>query len=109
MQRLPIEPISQASADQRSGRCGRIADGMRIRLYSSEDYESRPRFTEPEILRTSLGVGRAAHALGGRGEDGRRNITDFGFIDPPDIKAVSDGINELTELRAISRNAGVMQ
>ena len=56
VQRLPIEPISQASADQRSGRCGRIADGIAIRLYSREDYESRPRFTDPEILRTSLGA-----------------------------------------------------
>ena len=56
VQRLPIEPISQASADQRSGRCGRVADGIAIRLYSREDYETRPRFTEPEILRTSLGA-----------------------------------------------------
>ena len=56
VQRLPIEPISQASANQRSGRCGRIADGIAIRLYSREDFETRPEFTEPEILRTSLGA-----------------------------------------------------
>ena len=108
VQRLPIEPISQASADQRSGRCGRIADGIAIRLYSSEDYESRPRFTEPEILRTSLGA-VVLHMLSVGVARTAEDITDFGFIDPPDIKAVSDGINELTELRAISRKRGVMQ
>src|SRR5690606_33389122 len=54
VQRLPIEPISQASANQRAGRCGRVADGVAIRLYSEEDFEGRPEFTEPEILRTSL-------------------------------------------------------
>ncbi len=102
VQRLPIEPISQASADQRAGRCGRVADGIAIRLYAHDDYETRPRFTDPEILRTSLGavvlqmlaVGVASTA---------RDVTDFGFIDPPDMKAVSDGFNELTELGAISR------
>ncbi|MDD6461546.1 MAG: DUF3418 domain-containing protein [Bifidobacteriaceae bacterium] len=102
VQRLPIEPISQASADQRAGRCGRVADGIAIRLYAHDDYETRPRFTDPEILRTSLGavvlqmlaVGVASTA---------KDVTDFGFIDPPDMKAVSDGFNELTELGAISR------
>lgn len=102
VQRLPIEPISQASADQRAGRCGRVADGIAIRLYAHDDYETRPRFTDPEILRTSLGavvlqmlaVGVASTA---------QDVTDFGFIDPPDMKAVSDGFNELTELGAISR------
>lgn len=102
VQRLPIEPISQASADQRSGRCGRIADGIAIRLYSAEDYESRPRFTEPEILRTSLGA-VVLHMLSVGVAHTARDITDFGFIDPPDMKSVSDGINELTELQAISR------
>lgn len=102
VQRLPIEPISQASANQRSGRCGRVADGIAIRLYSSEDFASRPEFTDPEILRTSLGsvvlqmlsvgVAHTAH-----------DVTDFGFIDPPDMRAVSDGFNELLELRAIKR------
>ncbi|MDD6373758.1 MAG: ATP-dependent RNA helicase HrpA [Bifidobacteriaceae bacterium] len=103
VQRLPIEPISQASADQRAGRCGRVADGIAIRLYSNDDYEQRPRFTDPEILRTSLGsvilqmlsVGVARTA---------RDVTGFGFIDPPDMKAVSDGFNELTELGAIARS-----
>ncbi len=108
VQRLPLEPISQASADQRSGRCGRIADGIAIRLYSSEDYESRPRFTEPEILRTSLGA-VVLHMLSVGVAKTAEDITDFGFIDPPDIKAVSDGINELTELRAITRKHGSMQ
>ncbi len=105
VQRLPIEPISQASADQRSGRCGRIADGIAIRLYSAEDYESRPRFTEPEILRTSLGA-VVLHMLSVGVAHTAQDITDFGFIDPPDVKAVSDGINELTELQAISRTRG---
>ncbi|TCD53987.1 ATP-dependent RNA helicase HrpA [Alloscardovia theropitheci] len=102
VQRLPIEEISQASANQRSGRCGRIADGIAIRLYSSENFESRPQFTDPEILRTSLGsvvlqmlaVG-VAHTAS--------DVTNFGFIDPPDTRAVSDGFNELLELRAIKR------
>ncbi len=67
VQRLPIEPISQASANQRSGRCGRIADGIAIRLYSREDFETRPEFTEPEIATHVLGRGRPAHAVGGRG------------------------------------------
>ena len=105
VQRLPIEPISQASADQRAGRCGRIADGIAIRLYSAEDYESRPRFTEPEILRTSLGA-VVLHMLSVGVAKTAEDITDFGFIDPPDMKAVSDGFNELTELRAISRKRG---
>jgi HrpA-like RNA helicase len=70
VQRLPIEPISQASADQRSGRCGRIADGIAIRLYSSEDYESRPAFHRAGDSTHVARRGRAAHALGGRGEDG---------------------------------------
>lgn len=105
VQRLPIEPISQASADQRAGRCGRIADGLAIRLYSQEDYQNRPRFTDPEIQRTSLeavvlqmlsvGVARTA-----------QDITTFGFIDPPDTRSVTDGFNELTELGAIRRTKG---
>lgn len=105
VQRLPIEPISQASADQRSGRCGRIADGIAIRLYSSEDYETRPRFTEPEILRTSLGA-VVLHMLSVGVARTAEDVTNFGFIDPPDMKAVSDGFNELTELKAIGRKRG---
>ncbi|NEG70033.1 ATP-dependent RNA helicase HrpA [Bifidobacterium choloepi] len=107
VQRLPIEPISQASADQRAGRCGRVADGVCIRLYSREDYETRPRFTEPEILRTSLGA-VVLHMLSVGVARTVADVTDFGFIDPPDVKAVSDGVNELTELKAISRKRGEM-
>ena len=105
VQRLPIEPISQASADQRSGRCGRIADGIAIRLYSREDYETRPQFTEPEILRTSLGA-VVLHMLSVGVARTAEDVTNFGFIDPPDMKAVSDGFNELTELKAIGRKRG---
>ena len=105
VQRLPIEPISQASADQRSGRCGRIADGIAIRLYSREDYENRPRFTEPEILRTSLGA-VVLHMLSVGVARTAEDVTNFGFIDPPDMKAAADGFNELTELKAIGRKRG---
>lgn len=102
VQRLPIEPISQASANQRAGRCGRVADGITIRLYSRDDYESRPRFTEPEILRTSLGS-VVLHMLSVGVAHTAQDVIDFGFIDPPDVKAVADGFNELTELGAINR------
>ena len=105
VQRLPIEPISQASANQRSGRCGRIADGIAIRLYSREDFETRPEFTEPEILRTSLGA-VVLHMLSVGVARTAKDVTDFGFIDPPDMKAVSDGFNELTELKAVARKHG---
>lgn len=105
VQRLPIEPISQASANQRSGRCGRVADGIAIRLYSREDFETRPRFTEPEILRTSLGA-VVLHMLSVGVARTAEDVTGFGFIDPPDVKAVSDGFNELTELKAIARKSG---
>ena len=105
VQRLPIEPISQASADQRSGRCGRIAAGIAIRLSSREDYETRPRFPEPEILRTSLGA-VVLHMLSVGVARTAEDVTNFGFIDPPDMKAVSDGFNELTELKAIGRKRG---
>ncbi|MCI1210844.1 MAG: ATP-dependent RNA helicase HrpA [Bifidobacterium tibiigranuli] len=107
VQRLPIEPISQASADQRSGRCGRVADGIAIRLYDSDDYETRPRFTEPEILRTSLGA-VVLHMLSVGVAKNAHDVTHFGFIDPPDVKAVSDGFNELTELQAVARKHGEM-
>lgn len=105
VQRLPIEPISQASADQRAGRCGRVADGIAIRLYGREDYETRPRFTEPEILRTSLGA-VVLHMLSVGVARTAEDVTSFGFIDPPDMKAVSDGFNELVELKAIARKRG---
>ncbi|MCI1636145.1 ATP-dependent RNA helicase HrpA [Bifidobacterium sp.] len=105
VQRLPIEDISQASADQRAGRCGRLADGIAIRLYSKEDYDNRPRFTEPEILRTSLGA-VVLHMLSVGVAHNAQDVANFGFIDQPDMRAVADGFNELTELGAISRKRG---
>jgi ATP-dependent helicase HrpA len=96
VQRLPIEPISQASADQRKGRSGRTADGICIRLYDEEDFEARPRFTDPEILRTSLASVILQMAAAGLGE-----IEDFPFLDPPDRRQVRDGILLLEELGAL--------
>ena len=96
VQRLPIEAISQASANQRKGRCGRVADGICIRLYSEEDFESRPEFTDPEIQRTNLAsviLQMAAARLG----DVRR----FPFVDPPDPRAITDGVKLLEELNAV--------
>ena len=108
VQRLPIEPISQASADQRAGRCGRVADGIAIRLYAKDDYDTRPKFTDPEILRTSLGS-VILHMLSVGVAHTAEDVTDFGFIDPPDTRAVSDGLRELTELQAISRQQGLIR
>jgi ATP-dependent helicase HrpA len=104
VQRLPIEPISQASANQRSGRCGRVADGIAIRLYSEDDFASRPRFTEPEILRTSLAsVILQMVAVGvATGPD---DVASFPFVDPPDTRAVRDGVQLLTELGALETDA----
>ena len=96
VQRLPIEPISQASANQRSGRCGRVADGIAIRLYSEQDFESRPEFTDPEILRTNLAsviLQMVSLKLG--------DIEQFPFIQPPEHKAIRDGLNLLHELDAL--------
>jgi ATP-dependent helicase HrpA len=103
VQRLPIEPISQASANQRAGRTGRVADGICIRLYSKQDFLSRPKFTDPEILRTSLGA-VILHMLSVGVAHSAQDVTNFGFIDPPDMRAVSDGMTELTELGAIHRH-----
>ncbi|HEX8928052.1 MAG TPA: ATP-dependent RNA helicase HrpA, partial [Actinomycetota bacterium] len=100
VQRLPIEPISQASANQRKGRCGRTADGICIRLYSEEDFESRPEFTDPEILRTNLASVILQMATLGLGE-----IDTFPFIDPPDRRNVRDGIHLLEELGAFDPGA----
>ena len=97
VQRLPIEAISRASANQRAGRCGRTSDGICIRLYSEEDFDSRPEFTDPEILRTNLAsviLRMAALDLG--------VIADFPFVDPPDSRNVADGLRLLEELRAVS-------
>jgi ATP-dependent helicase HrpA len=96
VQRLPIEPISQASADQRKGRCGRVAEGICIRLYSEEDFDARPRYTDPEILRTSLAAVILQMASVGLGD-----IEEFPFLDPPDRRQIRDGLNLLTELAAI--------
>ncbi|MFC9549446.1 ATP-dependent RNA helicase HrpA [Rhodococcus sp. NPDC056960] len=100
VQRLPIEPISQASARQRSGRCGRVAEGICIRLYSEEDFEARPAFTEPEILRTNLASVILQMTALGLGD-----IAAFPFVQPPDPRAVRDGIGLLEELGAIERKA----
>ena len=103
VQRLPIEPISQASADQRKGRCGRTSDGVCIRLYSEQDFEARPRYTDPEILRTSLASVILQMAAAGLGE-----IEDFPFLDPPDRRQVRDGIRLLQELRALDEREQLM-
>ncbi|PIE48051.1 MAG: ATP-dependent RNA helicase HrpA [Gammaproteobacteria bacterium] len=99
VQRLPIEAISQAAANQRKGRCGRIAAGVCIRLYSEEDFASRAEFTEPEILRTNLAsvMLQMAHLRIG-------NVEDFDFIEPPDSRLVKDGAKLLEELGALSKN-----
>ena len=96
VQRLPIEEISQASADQRAGRCGRLGPGVCIRLYSEESYDARDEFTEPEIRRTNLAsviLQMAALRLG--------KIEAFPFVDPPDQRSIADGIDLLTELDAL--------
>jgi ATP-dependent helicase HrpA len=99
VQRLPIEPVSQASARQRSGRCGRLGPGIAIRLYTEEDFESRPEFTDPEILRTNLAsvlLQMAALDLG--------DVEDFPFVDPPDRRAIADGLALLEELHALDEH-----
>ena len=97
MQRLPIEPISQASANQRKGRCGRVEAGICIRLYSEEDFESRPEFTDPEILRTNLASVILQMTALGLGDVGR-----FPFVDPPDQRNVKAGVQLLEELGALA-------
>lgn len=101
VQRLPIERISQASANQRSGRCGRVSDGVAIRLYSEEDFNSRPEFTDPEILRTNLAaVILQMIAIGVVREPG--DISRFPFVQPPASRAINDGVNLLRELGALT-------
>ena len=101
VQRLPIEPISQASANQRAGRCGRLGPGICIRLYSEEDFAGRPEFTEPEILRTNL-----ASVILQMAEAGLGDITDFPFLEPPDSSQVRDGLRLLRELGALEAAGG---
>ncbi|MGW5102627.1 ATP-dependent RNA helicase HrpA [Streptomyces sp. NPDC004100] len=96
VQRLPIEAISQASANQRKGRCGRTSDGICIRLYSEDDFESRPEFTDAEILRTNLASVILQMTAAGLGE-----IEKFPFIDPPDHRNIRDGVQLLQELGAL--------
>ncbi|WP_210507031.1 ATP-dependent RNA helicase HrpA [Naasia sp. SYSU D00057] len=97
VQRLPIEPISQASANQRSGRAGRTSEGIAIRLYSEEDFEKRPEFTDPEILRTGLSAVILQMLDLDLGE-----IEDFPFLQPPDKRGVRDGFELLRELGALT-------
>ncbi|QBR73751.1 ATP-dependent RNA helicase HrpA [Microbacterium sediminis] len=101
VQRLPIEPISQASAQQRSGRAGRTSDGIAIRLYSEEDFEKRPEFTEPEILRTSLASVILQMLALGFGD-----ITEFPFLTPPDSRGVKAALDLLVELGAVRLGRG---
>ncbi|MGV4888527.1 ATP-dependent RNA helicase HrpA [Streptomyces viridosporus] len=96
VQRLPIEPISQASANQRKGRCGRTSDGICIRLYSEDDFLSRPEFTDAEILRTNLASVILQMTAAGLGD-----IEKFPFIDPPDHRNIRDGVQLLQELGAL--------
>jgi ATP-dependent helicase HrpA len=99
---LPVRPISQSSADQRQGRCGRVANGVCIRLYSEQDYENRPRYTAPEILRANLAeviLRMTALKLG--------NVEDFPFIDPPAPRSIQDGYQLLLELGAIESSTTV--
>ena len=97
VQRLPIEAVSRASADQRKGRCGRTSDGICIRLYDEENFESRPRFTEPEVQRTNLASVILQMTALGLGE-----VAAFPFIDPPDKRSIADGVALLHELAALS-------
>jgi len=104
VQRLPIERISQASANQRKGRSGRTSDGICIRLYSEDDFDSRPEFTDPEILRTNLAsVILQMASLGFAASD--QEILDFPFLTPPEARAVRDGRTMLTELGALTSDS----
>jgi ATP-dependent helicase HrpA len=101
VQRLPIEPVSRASADQRTGRCGRTSDGICIRLYSEADFAARPEFTDPEILRTNLAsviLQAAALDLG--------EVAGFPFVDPPESRNIADGVRLLEELGALTPGGG---
>jgi ATP-dependent helicase HrpA len=100
VQRLPIEPVSQASSNQRAGRCGRVAPGVCIRLYSETDFRSRPEFTEPEIVRTNLASVILQMAALGLGDVAR-----FPFVDAPDARSIKDGVALLEELGALDPNA----
>ena len=96
VQRLPIERISQASANQRAGRCGRLSDGICIRLYTVDDFDGRPEFTDPEILRTNLASVILQMTALGLGD-----VAAFGFLDPPDKRNIAAGVQLLEELGAL--------
>ncbi|UZG42926.1 ATP-dependent RNA helicase HrpA [Caldimonas thermodepolymerans] len=99
VEQLQVEPVSQAAANQRAGRCGRVANGICIRLYDEQDFASRPRFTDPEILRSSLaGVILRMKSLG------LGNVEDFPFIEPPPRRAIADGYQLLAELNAVDEH-----
>ena len=100
VQRLPIEAISQASANQRAGRCGRVSSGVCIRLYAEDDFLNRPEFTDPEILRTNLATVILQMLALDLGE-----ITDFPFVQAPDNRNINDGVKLLEELAAINANS----
>ncbi len=102
IQRLPIEAISQASANQRSGRSGRTSDGIAIRLYSEEDFARRPEFTEPEILRTNLAAVILQMISLGLGD-----IASFPFLQPPDSRGIKDGLDLLHELNAVTKDNAI--
>lgn len=106
VQRLPIERVSQASANQRSGRCGRVSDGICIRLYSEEDYNARSEFTDPEILRTNLAAVILQMTAMGVAK-GPKDVEKFPFVQPPDSRAITDGVTLLRELGALSPQGGI--
>ena len=99
MQRLPIEPVSQASCKQRAGRCGRVAPGVCFRLYSEEDFDDRPAFEAPEVLRTSLASVILTMSAMGLGDPG-----DFPFLEPPRPAAIREGRKTLHELGAAEKD-----
>ncbi|POH74520.1 ATP-dependent RNA helicase HrpA [Arthrobacter glacialis] len=106
VQRLPIERVSQASANQRSGRCGRVSDGICIRLYSEEDFNARSEFTDPEILRTNLAAVILQMTAMGVAK-GPRDVEKFPFVQPPDSRAITDGVTLLRELGAVTAQGGI--
>ncbi len=108
VQRLPIERVSQASANQRSGRCGRVSDGICIRLYSEEDFNARSEFTDPEILRTNLAAVILQMTAMGVAK-GPKDVEKFPFVQPPDSRAITDGVTLLRELGAVNAQGGITQ
>ncbi len=106
VQRLPIERVSQASANQRSGRCGRVSDGICIRLYSEEDFNARSEFTDPEILRTNLAAVILQMTAMGVAK-GPKDVEQFPFVQAPDSRAITDGVTLLRELGAVNTQGGI--